>query len=237
MVRYDPQAVLLLAIDFGKHHPCALLAQQPYAGGLHVLGGILGQDVFLDDFLPIVKTQIAQWFPEVAGIQVCCDPAGSHQNSQGTRFNGVDILRRFGYVPSWRENANAPDVRAGTIEAIAAHMRRRSLGGEAFQVETDPERWVRVSLDGPVHEPFLVDALEAGYVWDEHMVSVGNKQIRKPKKDGWFEHGMNCLEYLELTFGADKQTKEQEEDLKRKREREKVTIPQPSALGSQGWMS
>jgi hypothetical protein len=29
-------------------------------------------------------------------------------------------------------------------------------------------------------------------VWDEHFVSVGSKQIRKPKKDGWFEHGQNC---------------------------------------------
>jgi hypothetical protein len=25
-------------------------------------------------------------------------------------------------------------------------------------------------------------------VWDEHFVSVGSKQIRKPKKDGWFGH-------------------------------------------------
>jgi PBSX family phage terminase large subunit len=217
-VRYDPQAPLLLAIDFGKHHPCAVVCQQPYSGGLHVLGGILGQDVFLDDFLPIVKQQLVQWFPTIAGVQVCCDPAGSHQNSQGTRFNGVDILRRFGYEPSWRMNANAPDVRAGTIEAIAAHMRRRTAqGAEAFMVEADPDRWIRVSLDGPVVEPFLVDALEAGYVWDEHMVSVGNKQIRKPKKDGWFEHGMNCLEYLELTYGADKQTKEQEEAEKKRR--------------------
>jgi len=49
------------------------------------------------------------------------------------------------------------------------------------------------------------------------MVSVGSKQMRKPKKDGWFEHGMNCLEYLELTYGADKQTKEQEEAEKKRR--------------------
>ena len=42
----------------------------------------------------------------------------------------------------------------------------------------------------------------AGYVWDVHMVSVGSKQMRKPKKDGWFEHGMNCAEYLELNFGS-----------------------------------
>jgi len=53
-----------------------------------------------------------------------------------------------------------------------------------------------------VPDRFLADAFEAGYVWDEHMVSVGNKQVRKPKKDGWYEHGMNCSEYLELNFGS-----------------------------------
>jgi hypothetical protein len=206
---YDPQRPLLLAIDFGKHHPCAVVGQQPYQGGLHLLGGILGQDLFLDDFLPLVKQQLAEWFPKMpGGIQVCCDPAGSHQNSQGARFNGVDLIRREGYAPTWRDNANAPNVRAATIEALGAHMRRRIGTGEAFRVESEPEKWIRCSLSERQHEPFLVDALEAGYVWDEHLVSVGNKQIRKPKKDGWFEHGMNCTEYLELTYGANRQTDE-----------------------------
>lgn len=206
-IPFDERAPLLLALDFGKHHPCLLFAQQGYYGGLKVLGGLLGQDMFLDDFLPLAKHYMAAWFPEVPmGMQICCDPAGSHQNSQGARFTGVDIVKRFGWHPSWRPNANAPDVRAGTIEAIGAHMRRRTPSGEAFQVESDPERWLLVNLDGPKAEPFLADALEAGYVWDEHMVSVGNKQIRKPKKDGWFEHGMNCLEYLELNYGANRET-------------------------------
>ncbi len=206
-ILYDPRSSLLVALDFGKHHPCMLFGQQPYHGGLHALGGILGQDMFLDDFLPMALQYLSTWFPKAA-VQMCCDPAGSHQNSQGARFNGVDIVRRFGFSPSWRDNANAPDVRAGCIEAIGAHLRRRTPIGEAFQVEADPAKWLLVTLDGPKHEPFLADALEAGYVWDEHMVSVGNKQIRKPKKDGWFEHGMNCLEYLELTFGASQPTAE-----------------------------
>jgi hypothetical protein len=207
---FDDRLPLLVAIDFGKHHPCVVFSQRPIFGGLHALGGLLGKDLFLDDFLPIVKTTIASWFgPCPLGVQVCCDPAGSHQNSQGTRFNGVDIVRRFGFSPSWRADANAPDVRAGVIEAIGAHMRQRTPTGEAFQVSNDPDRWQLVDQNGPHAEPFMADALEAGYVWDEHMVSVGNKQIRKPKKDGWFEHGMNCLEYLELTFGANRATDEQ----------------------------
>ena len=34
----------------------------------------------------------------------------------------------------------------------------------------------------------------------EGRLAFGSKQMRKPKKDGWFEHGMNCAEYLELNF-------------------------------------
>jgi hypothetical protein len=34
------------------------------------------------------------------------------------------------------------------------------------------------------------------------MVSVGSKQMRKPKKDGWHEHPMNVVEYLEANFGS-----------------------------------
>lgn len=226
---FNRDVPLLLSLDFGKHHPCVVFAQQPYHGGLHLLGGLLGKDVFLDDFLPIVKDYLMRWFgPCPAGIQVCCDPAGSHQNSQGTRFNGVDIVRRSGFSPSWRENANAPDVRAGAIEAIGAHMRRRTPSGEAFRVEQDADRWLLVDLSGPRCEPFVADALEAGYVWDEHVVSVGNKQIRKPKKDGWFEHGMNCAEYLELTFGANRPTQEA-------RDRQPQAPPQPTYRPRAAW--
>ena len=45
-------------------------------------------------------------------------------------------------------------------------------------------------------------------------MSTGNKQVRKPKKDGWYEHGQNCAEYLELTFGLEqRKPKVQPEDM------------------------
>ncbi len=58
-----------------------------------------------------------------------------------------------------------------------------------------------------MEDTFLADGFEAGYVWDEHLVSVNNKPVRKPKKDGWYEHGMNCAEYLELNFGSEMKVK------------------------------
>src|SRR6185503_15143650 len=162
--------------------------------------GVMGQNLYLEDFAPIVQQYRAQWFPNPLEVLTCCDPAGSHDNSQGVLNNGVKVLREHGFAPRWQENSNAPNVRIATIERLAGHMRRRTPQGEAFGV--DNERWVRVAPDGVMPWKFLADGFEAGYVWDEHMVSVGSKQMRKPKKDGWFEHGQNCTEYLELNFGG-----------------------------------
>jgi hypothetical protein len=58
------------------------------------------------------------------------------------------------------------------------------------------------------------------------MVSVGNKQVRKPKADGWFEHGQVCCQYLELNFGSGP-AKPQEPDLV-------LTLPS-RPRGGMGW--
>lgn len=210
-VPYDERALLLEAIDFGKHHPCILWAQQPPTGGLWLLGGIMGQDLFLEDFLPLAQQHRARWFPSIVGLKTCCDPAGSHNNSQGVRLNGVKVLKEHGFHASWKDNANAPDVRGATIERVAAHMKRRGPSGDAYAIDANPEHWLRVSSDGAEPWDFLADGDEAGYVWAEHPVSVGNKQVRVPKKDGWFEHGQNAKEYLELNFGAGQETVQQRE--------------------------
>jgi hypothetical protein len=57
-------------------------------------------------------------------------------------------------------------------------------------------------------------------------VSVGSKQVRKPKKDGWFEHGQNCHEYLEVNFGLTPY----------KRRAEPQVAIAPVFLGENAWM-
>jgi hypothetical protein len=197
---FNPELPLEEAIDFGKHHPCIIWRQQtPHAQTLW-LGGILGQDLYLEDFLPIVKRYRAEWFPN-AQVVSCCDPAGAADNSQGVQSNAMTVLKQHGFSPRYESNSNAPNVRLAMVERLASQMRKRTPRGEAFQVAND-ERWLRISSSASVRDTFLSDGFEAGYVWDEHFVSVGSKQMRKPKKDGWYEHGQNCAEYLELNFGA-----------------------------------
>lgn len=199
---YDPRLPLEMALDFGKHHPCAIFRQVSALGQVRYLGGILGQQLYLDDFLDLVLRYRAQWFPNPVSIKECCDPAGAADTSHGTA-GAVKTLREKGIKAVYIADSNSPGVRLATVERIAAHMRKRAADrSEAFAINADPERWLTISEKATAPDRFLADGFEAGYVWDEHMVSVGNKQVRKPKKDGWYEHGQNCAEYLELNFGS-----------------------------------
>lgn len=203
----DPTLPLYESIDYGKHHPCVLWAQFTPWSDLHVLGGVMGHNLYLEDFAPIVQQYRQRWFPQALEVVTCCDPAGSHNNSQGTKQNGVSVLQDHGFSPVWKPDSNSPAVRLAMVERVASHMRRRTPNGEAFGI--DDTRWVRVSLTAVTKHRFLADGCEAGYVWDQHEISVGSKQMRRPKKDGWYEHGQNCLEYLEHNFGGVQPTQEQ----------------------------
>jgi hypothetical protein len=201
-LEYDPLLPLEMALDFGKHHPCAIFRQVSPLGQVRFLGGILGQQLYLDDFLDIVLRKRAEWFPKPIEVKECCDPAGAADTSHGTA-GAIQTLRQKGIRPKFVLDANSPTIRLAMVERMAAQMRRRCADrSEAFAISNDPEHWLTISEQSTTHDRFLADGFEAGYVWDEHLVSVANKPVRKPKKDGWYEHGQNCAEYLELNFGS-----------------------------------
>ena len=118
---------------------------------------------------------------------------------------GVDmgkLLAVHGIHARYQTDSNSPAARVALIERIAVQMRGRGLDGEEMlRVSNDAAHWIRLSAHGAATHRMVASAFESGYVWDEHMVSVGSKQMRKPKKDGWHEHPMNAVEYLEANFG------------------------------------
>lgn len=201
-IEYDPRLALEMALDFGKHHPCVIFRQVSSLGQRRYLGGILGQNLYLDDFLEIVLRYREQWFPRPVAIRECCDPAGAADTSHGTE-GAVRTLRAKGIHATYVPDSNSPAVRLAMVERMAGAMRQRGADREeAFAINSDPEHWLTISEKATAFDRFLADGFEAGYVWDEFLVSVANKQVRKPKKDGWYEHGQNCCEYLEVNFGS-----------------------------------
>lgn len=200
-LQLNPDVPLYELIDFGHHHPCVTWLQYLPWGGLHVLGGLMGEDLFIEDFAPLLIQQRAEWFPSFHSLLTGCDPAGSHQNSQGTQMNGVSVLRENGITPRWVDNSNMPEIRSGAIQGIAGYMRRRTIRNEeAFGVDTS--RWRVINTREARHSHFYLDGLEAGYVWDDRQRQASSgKRIIVPVKDGFYEHAQNCVEYGQINFG------------------------------------
>jgi hypothetical protein len=196
------------AYDFGFHHPCVLFYQWAPWGWVRILGGVMGSDLHLDAFLPVVERYRNLWFPTRLRIEATCDPSGA--NAQGVRGTPVAVLqdwyREHGernekgefVSPVYDTAANMPEHRVAANIRMATYMRRQVNGQEAFLV--DPDRWALAGDEAgqPIDkfDGFFLDALEAGYVLEDearHSGKLGSFYV--PRQDGWFEHSMNCLEY------------------------------------------
>lgn len=198
----DPFTPVIEAWDWGHGHPCVSWWQFVSVGAMVGLGAVMGTDMFLEDFVPAALAIRSQWIGRASEWWSCGDPAGLDQSNQGTKTTKVrEILAAHGVLPISVPNANQPEMRYQAIQTAGAFMRRFALDGQpAFRLHP---RAAVLSKDGRTDASFLVDGFEAGYVWDDRrLVSAGNRgAIRVPKKDGYFDHGQNGVEYAVLSYG------------------------------------
>jgi hypothetical protein len=215
-LRLNPDVPLLEGWDFGHAHPSVVWAQVLPWGELRVLGGILGTDQFIEDFAPMAVAQRVIWFggePDPLGErELPCevwstgDPAGDQNNSQGTRVSAADVLREYGVNLYTIAGANHPDARDRCIQHLAGYMQRLTKQGPAFTV--DPERWRMSAPEGVIESTHFIDALEAGYTWDQRSIAHAvSPNTRRARKDGFYDHAMNCIEYVVLAYGPAQPTK------------------------------
>jgi hypothetical protein len=195
---------LLEGWDFGHSHPCVSWWQWLPIGRLQLLGAVMGEDVYLEDFVPIALRYRGEWCPDPLEVWSVGDPAGLDITNQGTQTSKVrDILAAHGVTPISQSHANRPEVRYGATQVIAGQMRRLALDGEPAFLARD--RSVIVRARGAEPNPFAVDGFEAGYVWDTRQVVGLAANIRRPKKDGFYDHCQNTAEYIVLAFGGEAQ--------------------------------
>lgn len=221
-----PDVPLWESFEFGKHNPTWVFAQPLYGVGLSVLGGIRGEGLMLEDFVPIVESYRAAWLPAHLEIQSCVSPMGGGAHGS-TRHTPLDVIHELlGVRLRSRENGNAPDVRLAMIEQMASYMRRRNPNGhEAFAVNNDDSMFLIANKEGVRESPFVHHALEGGYVWSEHFVSVQNKEIRQAIDDDKFSNVMHCVGNICLNFCQPAEARAQRRHYAA-RERENIHLPQ-----------
>jgi hypothetical protein len=224
-VEMHPAAPLLEGWDFGHGHPCVVWAQFLPQGALHVLGGVMGVSMFIEDFCPIALQYRAQWFPRPMEVQSTGDPAGQSFSPHGVATSAIDVLKKHGVQAQTRPAANRVDQRDVAIQSIAGYMRRLTATGAAFAVAP---RFVVVTGTGTSSPSVLVDGFEAGYVWAESQATGSSTpNTRRPLKDGYYDHAQNCLEYIVLAFGPTAERKPKRSGY----------APLPVYRGPHGWLA
>jgi hypothetical protein len=79
-------------------------------------------------------------------------------------------------------------------------------------------------------------ALEAGYVWDPHFVSVSNKEVRQPREDDKFANAMHAIENIVLNFIEGRES-EMDKAIRERLDRQQLARTSPPQGGSMGWMA
>ena len=233
-----PNQPLLEVFIVGQHNPTWIIGQRTYHGSLLLHAGIMGEQMMLEDFLPLVLHHRSEWFPD-AVIRTCTAPMGETTNTAGRRHTLLGFLRDAKFKVIWRESANAPDVQLAMIEEIAGMLRRRTGGREeSLLINNDPQRWFTASTDGQLKQvPFLAFAFEGGFVWHDHGVSVSNTTIRQAFDDDEYSNAMRGVENLLLNFCAsrrsqDERDRDAEREARAARQNSEYLPPSPNS-----WMA
>jgi hypothetical protein len=195
-VEYNPEFPVVESWDFGQKHPAVSWHQFTPWGHWNILGSWMGTRQFIDQSIPEVAALREDILPNLTTLRVCCDPAGDNTQGHGIRQTAVQILNqhlRLTYGPQVaaysRADANRPEKREWAIQQTAGFMGRLIQGRPALVVHPRCET--------------LIDGFEAGYVYDDRAVLQSSRlpNIRKPKKDGTYDHLQNTCEYAVLCYG------------------------------------
>ena len=179
-----PDIPILEGWDFSHKHPAVVWSQFTPWGSWQIYGMLMGEDQYLEDFVP----QALALRQQILGggeseVWSCCDPSGASPTSHGTARTAIAILEDYGVHPTFVKNANLVHMRDFAIQQIAKFLLRLTPEGPALQVHP------RCAT--------LIDGFAAGYVYSE---LIGRGNVRRPLKDGFYDNPMNCLEYTILSF-------------------------------------
>lgn len=169
-IRYNPSKVLIRGWDFGWHHPAVVFLQKQ-DDGVVVLDEIMGNKIYLYDFVPQVIEYTNTYFHN-AQVKDYCDPSGVQKRDVSEKTS-IDILRSYGIYPLFKKS----EIQEG-IEIINRLLSTLSNSGKPF---------LRISPKCKI----LIQAFMGGYCYQKKE----NKTEPVPYKDGFYEHLMDALRY------------------------------------------
>jgi len=181
---YDPELPLLMSYDPGARHPAVTWAQLTLDGQLRVLDCYLGSDTYADEFFQHAFQQMAETFGEIRELRACGDKA---------------MVQRKGVVKKTEFDIFAEWLKPWGVTPLTG-----VVADKTFLVQKFLSRFSRLVRGQPaiVFHPrcgYLIEAMKGGWVWEEP--TEMHPTARLPKKDGYYDHGVDTVLYLDQNFG------------------------------------
>jgi hypothetical protein len=179
---------VMLAMDFGLRHPCALLLVELGKGRWHITREWAPDDETLPDFMTRLAVELVprrlwqQGSQRIPIDSIVADPAGAARSAQ-TGIADLDLValappRGLGILPRVERDPERRDIVSGCTRVNLA-LERGALTVERSMYEA--------GLRAPANKRTLARAM-TGYRWDE-------RQPGRPSKDGTHDHHADTLRY------------------------------------------
>lgn len=182
----NPERELILGWDYGFIHPNCVVTQMLPEGIWLIVDNIMGENQTIDEFGECVKAYLNEYYSEFSFSDKCYgDPAGK-QASDKSRHSSEEILNLLGFrVKSIPSNSHLSGY--AQRKQILEKRLRTLIGGIPSLIVNDV----------PNNE-IIIEGFEGGYRYPDQNKYGGISE--KPIDDGWFEHPMNCVEYVAINL-------------------------------------
>lgn len=174
---FDPDLPLLRGWDFGRGHPACVWAQLGRDQILRILYSLIGTNLNIYRFAPLVITETNARFPGVATVSDFGDPSGAQETDKGatTAVLMIEFGINIHYRHSWKEEGE---------KMIEQRLLVREDGNPGLLLD-------------PINKS-LIDGFAGGFELDsQHIARTDTtKLLSRSKKDGFYDHLMDALRYL-----------------------------------------
>lgn len=169
----NPNKPIVRGWDFGFHHPCVVFSQMDGDGRWNIHKCVLGTDIYIQDFAPVVIQLSSTWFPNQTFRDVG-DPAGAFKKD--STISTIRILKeQYGIVVEYIPSKVKPGV------DIINQKLNTLIGGKPALMVSDDETC-----------NIVAEILQGAYFYQE--------MSEEPYKDGYYEHPADALRYTAVNL-------------------------------------
>lgn len=186
---YTKNKPLIRSWDYGYHHPFCSIHQIDAKGRWLVLKEVMGTDITIEKFGTYMKTACKEWYPDAEWVDYG-DPAGDQKSDKNERTS-VEILASMGVFVT-----SKPSTYRERKEIIERKLATLIDGIPALVVDEGCK--------------LIIDGFLGGYHYRERKPgqAFNPALFETPYQDGYYEHGLNTVEYFAVNMFTGAETTE-----------------------------